>query len=52
MNTNTSTLDANAKEYRPQRTAAAIAGIRMKDVNDDKLNSDHHQQQYLMLTIK
>ena len=44
MNTNTSTLDANAKEYQPQHTAAAIAEIRMKDINNDKLNNDHHQQ--------
>ena len=44
VNTNTSTLDANAKEYRPRRTAAAIAEIRMKDINDDKSNNDHQQQ--------
>ena len=37
-------LDANAKEYRPLRTAAAIAEIRMKDNNDDELNNDHQQQ--------
>ena len=44
VNTNTSTLDANAKEYQPRRTAAAIAEIRMKDINDDKSNNDHQQQ--------
>ena len=41
-NTNTSTLDA--KEYRPRRTAAVIAEIRMKDINEDKSNNDHQQQ--------
>ena len=44
MNTNASTLDANAKEYRPRRRAAAIAEIRIKDINDDKSNNDHQQQ--------
>ena len=41
VNTNTSTLHANAKEYRPGRAAAAIAEIRMKDINDDKSNNGH-----------
>ena len=43
VNTNTSTLDANAKEYRPRRTAAAIAETRMKDTNDGKSENDHQQ---------
>ena len=43
-NTNTSTFDASAKEYRPRRTAAAVAEIRMKDINDDESNNDHQQQ--------
>ena len=34
VNTNTSTLDADAKEYRPQDTATALAEIRMKKIND------------------
>ena len=37
---NPSTLDANAKEYRPRRTAAAIAEIRMKNINDVESNND------------
>ena len=44
VNTNTSTLDANAKEYQQRRTAATIAEIRMKDINDGKSNNDHQQQ--------
>ena len=44
MNRNTLTLDANAKEYRPRRAAAAIAEIWMKDTNDDKSENDHQQQ--------
>ena len=44
VNTNISTLDANAKEYRPRRTAAAIAEIQMKDINDDDPGNDHQQQ--------
>ena len=43
VNTNTSTLDANTKEYRPRRTAVAIEEIRMKDNNDNKLENDHQQ---------
>ena len=39
VNANTSTLDANAREYQTQRTEGIIAEIRMKDINDD------HQQQ-------
>ena len=35
VNTNTSTLDANSKEYRPLRATATIADIRVKDINDD-----------------
>ena len=41
--TNTSTLDANAKEYRRRCTAAAIAEIRIKDINNEKSNNDHQQ---------
>ena len=43
-NTNTLTLDANAKEYRLQHTAAEVAEIRMKDMNDDKSKNDNQQQ--------
>ena len=39
VNANTSTLDANAKEYQTRRARGIIAEIRMKDINDD------HQQQ-------
>ena len=41
VNTNTSILDANAKEYLPRRTVAVIAEIRMKDISNDKSNNDH-----------
>ena len=44
MNTNTATLDANAKKYRPRRTVAAIAETGMKDINDDKSNNDQEKQ--------
>ena len=37
---NPSTLDANAKEYRPRRTAAAIAEIRMKNINAVESNNE------------
>ena len=47
LNRNTSTFDANAKEYRPRCTAATTAEIRMKDINVDKSNI-----KYLMLTNK
>ena len=43
-NINTLTLDANAKEYRLQHTAAEVAEIRMKDMNDDKSKNDNQQQ--------
>ena len=44
VNTNTSILDANTKEHRPRRTVAVIAEIRMKDINDDRSNSDDQHQ--------
>ena len=43
VNTNTLTLDANAKEYQLQRTAAEVAEIRMKDMNDDKSKTIPHK---------
>ena len=44
VSTNISTLDANAKEYRPRRTTATIPEIRMKDINCDESNKDYQQQ--------